>query len=311
MTLRLGSVGAEVVSLQTFLNITADGQFGPKTEAAVKQWQSENGLVPDGIVGPKTQNAMGLLTTDTKDREDAGELSIIQYHLKPGEYYAGPVNKDWIFLHHTAGWHNAKSCVDGWNADTRGAVGTEFILGGQSIRGNDNSCDGDLIQAFPKGGYAWHLGTGNDEMHRNSVGIEVSCFGQLTRGGYWKWNGSKNVWVALKPDKFYTYVGVEAHESQIAELEKPFRGFQYWHRYSDKQIEILKKWILWVAERDNIDPTKGLVELIKQKGAHDAFDTCDAAMCRQKKGLWSHTNVIAGKVDMFPQPELVEMLLSL
>ena len=52
--LKLGSKGPEVAKMQEALGITADGDFGPGTLAAVKAWQEENGLVADGIVGPKS-----------------------------------------------------------------------------------------------------------------------------------------------------------------------------------------------------------------------------------------------------------------
>ena len=51
MLLKLGSTGDDVVKLQNKLGVEAIGKFGPKTEAAVKAWQSANGLTPDGIVG--------------------------------------------------------------------------------------------------------------------------------------------------------------------------------------------------------------------------------------------------------------------
>lgn len=47
-----------VKKVQNFLGITADGIYGPKTEAAVKEWQKTHGLDSDGIVGPKTWAAM-------------------------------------------------------------------------------------------------------------------------------------------------------------------------------------------------------------------------------------------------------------
>jgi peptidoglycan hydrolase-like protein with peptidoglycan-binding domain len=58
-TLRRGASGEDVRALQQFLGLVADGNFGPKTEAAVRQFQRDHSLVPDGIVGPKTWALLG------------------------------------------------------------------------------------------------------------------------------------------------------------------------------------------------------------------------------------------------------------
>ena len=52
-TLKKGSKGDEVKILQKALNITVDGDFGVKTENAVKTFQKSKGLIADGIVGTK------------------------------------------------------------------------------------------------------------------------------------------------------------------------------------------------------------------------------------------------------------------
>lgn len=59
-TIKRGSNGAGVVTLQKLLGITADGEFGSKTEAAVKAFQSAHGLTADGIVGAQTWAALGV-----------------------------------------------------------------------------------------------------------------------------------------------------------------------------------------------------------------------------------------------------------
>jgi hypothetical protein len=329
MILKLGSKGKEVKVLQEYLNengfvIATSGPgsigketelFGKLTESAVKKWQTSNGLKADGIVGPVTWNAMGLATTDLEEQKpkpSEGILNIKKQYLPKGEYFSGPTTKDWLFLHHTAGWDNPYTVISAWGRDTRGSIATEFVLGGPKITNSDTTWDGELVQAFPKGGYGWHLGTGNNVMHRNSVGIEVCNFGYVTKGGYHKYNSKtkRNEWVTLKPNSFYTYVGTEADPEQIVTLAKPFRGHSTWHRYSDTQITVLKDWILYIANRDNIDVKKGLPELIKSNGA-EAFNFFNVKHVEQNKGLWSHTNVRKDKVDMFPQPELLDMLLSL
>ena len=127
-------------------------------------------------------------------------------------------------------------------------------------------------------------------MHKNSIGIEVCNFGYVVDGK--------------------TYAGATVVESQITKLAKPFRGHSLWHKYSDKQIDILHKWILWMGEREGIDVRKGLPALIKEKGA-DAFEFNENAFYGKVKGLWTHTNTRKDKVDMFPQQELLDMLTSL
>ncbi len=54
-----GSETGAVARLQSALHLTADGDFGPATEAAVRRLQSRHGLTVDGIVGPATWSVIG------------------------------------------------------------------------------------------------------------------------------------------------------------------------------------------------------------------------------------------------------------
>ena len=64
------------------------------------------------------------------------------------------------------------------------------------------------------------------------------------------------------------------------------------------------------CRKRNIDVRAGLPALIKQKGV-EAFNYNQEVVNGKHKGLWTHTNVRKDKSDMFPQPELMDMLVSL
>tara|TARA_B110000444_G_scaffold239370_1_gene253719 strand:- start:349 stop:1230 length:882 start_codon:yes stop_codon:yes gene_type:complete len=293
MVLKIGSRGNEVKEMQEFLGIGADGIFGKGTASSVKDYQKINGLTVDGIVGPSTWDSMGLASTDNSEQTYTTENGLIvnRHFLPVGEYKQGPTDKEYVFIHHTAGWHNPYNCIDSWGRDSRGAVATEFVLGGQSVKGNDDKYDGEMVQSFPEGSYGWHLGkNGSQHMHTHSVGIEVCNFGYIVNGK--------------------TYAGTRVDESQIVTLDQEFRGHKDWHRYSDAQIESLRKWILFVAERDSIDVRKGLPDSIRKIGV-SAFEFNEDAYYGRIKGLWTHTNTRKDKSDMFPQKELIDMLLGL
>jgi len=288
MLLKMNSRGKDVRLLQELLNIQVDGIFGAITLSAVKEFQIANNLVPDGIVGDKTWEALNSLDTD----EESSKQNIYEkYYLPVGEYSKRKTNKEYVFIHHTAGWNSPYRTIEHWGRDTRGMIATEFVIGGQSVKGNNNTYDGVILQAFPTGHYAWHLGkNGNQQMHTNSVGIELNNFGYLKNGK--------------------TYADVTAHPNQIVKLKEPFKGFTEWHKYSLRQIKSLESLLKFIGERDNIDIRKGLPELIKQKGAK-AFEFNSDAYYGRIKGLWTHTNTKKGKFDCFPQQELLDMLVSL
>ena len=95
---KYGSNSEEVKQIQTklrrwgYYNGTIDGIFGSKTLAAVKWFQSANGLTVDGIAGPKTLAAMGINSSNTTNNKtnsnsDLNLLAHLVYAEARGESY--------------------------------------------------------------------------------------------------------------------------------------------------------------------------------------------------------------------------------
>jgi peptidoglycan hydrolase-like protein with peptidoglycan-binding domain len=71
-TMLRGQTGPDVLAIQEALNIRTsnrglitDGKFGPKTEAAVKDFQKRSRLKTHGIVGPRTRSVLYPLVATT------------------------------------------------------------------------------------------------------------------------------------------------------------------------------------------------------------------------------------------------------
>ena len=315
MVLKKGSKGSQVKELQEFLKIGADGIFGPGTEIAVKKFQEENGLVADGIVGRKTWELIGIDTDQTgweasSDMDDKLEylgsyttkdgLEIDKAYLDGDQFVRdyGKIEPLGFFIHHTAGWDNPYNTINSWNRDTRGRVATQYCIGGSNVKGKEAKYDGKVVECFPNNYVGWHLGkVGKFAISKFSGGVELNNFGYLKNKG----------------DKFYTYVNTEVKPEFVCDLGYKFRGYQYWHAYSDKQIESLRLLILHLKDvYPKMDLENGIPKLLKE-GVHakDAFEFNEDAYYAKQFGLWSHTSVRKDKFDCFPQPELVEMLKNL
>lgn len=322
MLIKLGDSGRNVKEIQSllkqrgFYSGNIDGVFGPITEDSVKRFQLKTGLNVDGIVGNNTFTELldgidtdgegynpNIVDTDGKlqylgEYKTTNGLTIERVYLDTDEYVQdyGKIKPKNLFLHHTAGWDNPYNTVHGWNVDKLGRVATQYVIGGLNING-DSKHDGKVIETFPDGYIGWHLGkVGNMNASIYSVGIELNNFGYLNKRG----------------DKYFTYTNREVPCDQVVDLGYEFRGYRYWHKYSDEQIKSLRKLILHIVEiYPLIDITKGLMAKLETTTPLNAFEFDNKAYNASEYGMWSHTSVRKDKFDCFPQPELVNMIKSI
>lgn len=98
-TIKKGDRGNEVAILQKKLGVTSDSIFGPKTEAALKEYQRTHGLSVDGICGAKTWTKLGCFTAETpQTRRFINEIIVHCSATKEGQ----EVSSDSINLAHKA-----------------------------------------------------------------------------------------------------------------------------------------------------------------------------------------------------------------
>lgn len=295
--LKLGSKGERVKQIQVELGIDpVTGLYDKFTEAAVRNYQRKHKLEVDGVVGPQTMEHMFDLEVDT-DNQDRGffenGVHIDKYYLSDDEYIKESYPKTSIFLHHTAGWGDPYQQVRIWEKDQRGKVGTQFLIGGPNASTGDKSYDGVIVQCFDDEYWAYHLGNVNKYLHRHSIGIELCNFG----------------WLKEKNGKFYTWTNTEVREDQVIELSEPFRGYRYYHKYSEAQIKSLKKLLEYLSNLHKIDIEEGLQEWIFERGVYEAFAYDSNLKWNGGSGLYSHTNVNEkSKWDINPQPLIIEMI---
>lgn len=111
--LKRGSKGAAVSDLQRLLNeaeavphLVVDGDFGSRTEDAVRDIQRQLGLVIDGIAGPQTQAALKQATALPRSGRPEPDKSAIDGPLPPiagsADVARPPPNADSLVLLDTA-----------------------------------------------------------------------------------------------------------------------------------------------------------------------------------------------------------------
>jgi N-acetyl-anhydromuramyl-L-alanine amidase AmpD len=217
-------------------------------------------------------------------------MDIQQYQLPTNQYHAVEYPKNQIVIHHTASGPSATANIDYWKTDPV-AVATAFVIGK----------DGVIQQAFASKYYAAHLGipasfiqsfgfsdygTRCDTLHKQSIGIEMTCWGGLTQK-----NGN---WV--------NYASGIVPDANVQLYSPPFRGYAGFEKYSDAQLTALGELLAYLCDKFNIVKTyhPDMWDVSK-----DAIGGAD--------GIWTHVSyrLPQDKQDCHPQPELITLLQSL
>lgn len=181
-TIKRGDKGDEVARLQSLLNkngysLVEDGDFGNKTEEAVKAFQKQHNLEVDGIVGRQTWNALGVKETTNSTNSKCVDSSVIYAPLTKCITKLANRAIKYLAIHYTAGgssapgraismkssWEKAKKASADFGVDDR-----DMVQFNPSPLNYYCWSVGDKFNPYSGGGRLYNIAT-----NRNTISIEI------------------------------------------------------------------------------------------------------------------------------------------
>ncbi|MBC7486107.1 MAG: N-acetylmuramoyl-L-alanine amidase [Cytophagaceae bacterium] len=191
------------------------------------------------------------------------------------QYYKQAFDKKQIVLHHTASGRGSDGDYKHWLSNKE-RVSTSQII----------NQDGTCAQLFNSKWWGHHIGSthaNNLILNKESIAIEIDSWGGLTYD--------------TKTREFKTYTGKVVPQNTVIEYDQSFRGYRFFERYTEAQIESVRKLLVYWSTQYKIPLTynDGMWEV-----SQDALN--------KKPGIWTHVSYRKDKSDCHPQPELIAML---
>lgn len=238
------------------------------------------------VVKNKEKNEIDVVIfSENQKKESLKYEDIIQEDFPENLYFKEQTPKRQIVLHHTVSGRGVEGDIRWWKQNPD-RIATAIIIG----------WDGAIHQLFSSRYWAHHLGVranNNVALNKSSIGVELDAWGGLVKySRKWypaRWDGGKHV----ANTKVRPVENVQIYSNG-------YRGFYGYEKYSDEQIESLRKLLVYWGD----------YYMIPLDYRETMWDISQQAL-NGEAGIWSHTSFRSDKSDVHPQPELIEMLKSL
>jgi hypothetical protein len=204
--------------------------------------------------------------------------------LPASEYFAQPQAKSGIAIHHTVGG-SARSTVKWWRADRakngrKRHVGTAYLI----------DHDGTVFELFDPTGWAYQFGLRwptalRLQFERRFIGIELA-----SEGGLLEHEGELYCFDRVSPRTWKP-------EWEAFDCGERYRGYQWFDRYEEAQLEALGRLVDELCHRF----------AIPRRHPDPPFDYYGDALIRFE-GVIGHAMVRRDKSDPAPDPRLWETL---
>jgi N-acetyl-anhydromuramyl-L-alanine amidase AmpD len=227
---------------------------------------------------------------------------IIKVNFPDNQYYRETTPKKQIVLHHTVSGRGVEGDVNWW-LQTPERIATHIII----------NYDGTIYQNYSSYFWGHHLGikasylknkgfndynARNELLNKESIAVELDRWGGLiynkNTGKYHPpyFDQKLNQWLPRNTNPI--------NDNDVVILTKPYRGYRAFEKYTQEQIESLRKLLVYWGDRYNIP-----------LNYNSAMWDVSIDALSGTPGIWSHSSYRHDKSDAFPQDELILMLNNL
>ena len=262
---------------------------------AVSPWSDIKTTIPNAPLNVRAIGSSFLGHGPAKSYNKNGYAYIMGATRQGNKTSKGRVGRqskiNYIVLHYTAGYGDKSGGLREYTGTWEGAeASADFTI----------SREGDIagFKNF-KDWNSWHYGnaTWGGNFSDESVGIEIQCTGPAS---YCESSG-----------KFLDYYDRELRPDQIC-VTQTYGGHNIWEAHPKAQIKALAQLIAAIYNSGAIDDRTTFWENMKATGRNDIMFPSSKLKTIPKPGIITHgTGSSKGKIDTFPQINMLEMLDSL